>query len=54
MKQLINEFKGIVWPNKKIVKKEFIIILVASILGIIFIELINLIISGIFSTIGLI
>ena len=54
MKQLINEFKGIIWPNKKNVKKEFIIVIISSILGILFIEVINLIMSGIFSAIGLI
>ena len=49
MKDLINEFKGVIWPNKKQVKKEFIIVLISSIIGIGFIELINILMSSIFS-----
>lgn len=52
MKQLISEFKGIVWPNKKQVKKECILVIVASIIGVGFIELINFLMSTIFSLIG--
>lgn len=49
MKELINEFKGIIWPNKKQVIKEFLLVIIASIVGIGFIELINILMSTIFS-----
>lgn len=51
MKQLISEFKGIVWPSKKQVKKECMLVLIVSIIGIIFIELINLLMSTVFTLI---
>lgn len=49
MKSLISEFRGIVWPNKNKVKQEFITVIGFSVLGIIFISIINLLMTGIFS-----
>lgn len=45
MKNLINEFKCIIWPSKKQVKKEFLLVVIASIIGIGFIEVINIFIT---------
>lgn len=41
MKKLMNEFKGIIWPNRKKVWKEFGIVILFSVLGMLFISLIN-------------
>lgn len=48
MKKLINEFKGIIWPSRKKVWHEFWIVILFSILGMVFISLINLGMAQIF------
>lgn len=49
MKKIINEFKGIVWPNKQTVKQEFFTVIIFSILGMFFISLINSMMTGLFT-----
>jgi preprotein translocase SecE subunit len=47
--EFVNEFKSVVWPSKKQVGKEYIIVAVASIISIGFIELINLLMASVLS-----
>ncbi len=49
MKKIVNEFKGIIWPNKKRVWQEFWIVILFSIIGVVFISLINLGMAQIFT-----
>lgn len=46
MKLLINEFKGIIWPNKKQVKKELLVVIIYSIIGLLFILGVNFLASN--------
>lgn len=52
MKNIVNEFKGIIWPSKKRVWQEFWIVILFSIIGMLFISLINLGMSQIFTYIN--
>ena len=52
MKSLINEFKGIIWPNKKQVIKEFWTVIIGSVVGVGLISLINLMGAGLISLIS--